>query len=78
MDTWLYRIISLPKKLGGIFNAMKSLVGGGSDKNKGTDPQSMLKELRNKVQIAQKNTNGFNSNRIYSRDYPYTIIHMGN
>lgn len=54
MDTWLYRIITLPKKLSGIFNVMKSLVGSGSNKDKGTDPQSMLKQLRKRVQIAQK------------------------
>ena len=45
MDSWLYRIIALPKKLGGIFSAMKSLVGGGDKKDK-PDAQAMLKQLR--------------------------------
>lgn len=52
MDSWLYRIITLPKKLGGIFSAMKSLVGGSKKDN--SDPQAMLKELRKRVQVAQK------------------------
>ncbi|MHA2366511.1 MAG: ArsA family ATPase [Candidatus Hodarchaeales archaeon] len=52
MDSWLYRIITLPKKIGSAFGGLKSLFGGGKkDKN---SPQDMLNQLRSRVKIAQK------------------------
>ena len=50
MDSWLYKIISLPKKLGNMLGGLKSLFGSG---NKNDNTQTSLKELQNRVKIAQ-------------------------
>lgn len=51
MDSWLYRIIMLPKRLGSAFGGFKALFGSKKDKD---DPQEALKSLRKRVQVAQE------------------------
>ena len=53
MDSWLYKLISLPNKLNSLFGGFKSLFGN-KDKKKGQDPQESLKQLQKRVKIAQK------------------------
>ena len=53
MDTWLYKIITLPQKIGSLFGGFKHLFGGGNKKD-GKDPQESLKQLQKRVKIAQE------------------------
>ena len=52
MDSWLYKIISLPNKINNLFGGFKSLFSG-SKKDK-PDPQESLKDLQKRVKIAEK------------------------
>ncbi len=53
MDSWLYRIISLPNKINNLFGGFKSIFSSKDKKNK-ADPQEALKQLQKRVKIAQK------------------------
>ena len=53
MDSWLYKLISLPNKLNNLFGGFKSLFSS-KDKKKTQDPQESLKQLQKRVKIAQK------------------------
>ena len=54
MDSWLYRIISLPNKIGSLFGGFKSIFSSKDKKNKAVDPQESLKQLQKRVKIAEK------------------------
>ena len=54
MDSWLYRIISLPSKINNLFGGFKSLFSSKDKKNKAGDPQESLKQLQKRVKIAEK------------------------
>ena len=54
MDSWLYRIISLPNKINNLFGGFKSLFTSKDKKNKQADPQESLKQLQQRVKVAQK------------------------
>lgn len=51
MDTWLFKIMTLPKKLGSLLGGFKSLFGGGGEKD---NTQTSLKELQNRVKVAKQ------------------------
>lgn len=52
MDSWLYKIISLPNKINNMFGGFKSLFTG--NKKDKPDPQESLKELQKRVKVAEK------------------------
>ncbi len=53
MDSWLFKIMNLPNKINNLFGGFKSLFSSKDKKNK-IDPQEQLKELQNRVKIAEK------------------------
>lgn len=54
MDSWLYRIITLPNKINNMFGGLKSLFSGKNKNDSGIDPQEALKQLQGRVKIAQE------------------------
>lgn len=54
MDSWLYKIISLPNKLNNLLGGFKSLFGGKDKKDSAIDPQESLKQLQKRVKIAEE------------------------
>jgi arsenite-transporting ATPase len=54
MDSWLYKIISLPNKINNLFGGFKSLFGGKDKKNNSVDAQESLKQLQKRVKIAKE------------------------
>lgn len=52
MDSWLFKIISLPKRISNLFGGFKSLFS--SNDKSDINPQESLKSLQKRVKVAQK------------------------